>query len=706
MMLRFHALLLLLHAAAPDALEQARQQLRLQQPVPALATLRKAGLDAPRSGVGSGILAMAAWGAGEHALASRALELLRKDLPTAAQLPVEARLMQVCPLPCKVPVRSHADVLAAPMRVQARYLTGLLRVDKARAASFAQALLKDGSFLDEKLDRAARAEVLAAVYLALDSATEGLTVKAWEQMPMEPAVAFIVRPLVEKEMIARHGTASAAAHLEGWQAVNQNHEVVRLGTLLCKGNVVTDKGVCPALEKELGCRIAFSVGKAQRQVRKQEDGERTLQAVANGCPSLRERARFLQGRAAMAVKGAGPRAVETFQRLASEHPESSLADDGLLLAGELSARLDDETGARRLLERVVRDFPRSDMAPQAAWMLAWMDHQQGNIDGARTRMAALQRSTDEELALKARYWAARLDGDAGTPRLQSLIQDHPLSVEAALSRGRLQQRGADIPATSPVGNRAEVPLPANPSPPLSTGSALLAMGLEEDAAEYLRQALPLPGQDLAAASLLVAAGDATSASRHLRKARAQELRGIPSNATLWHLAYPTPFSDAMTEASAATGVPTTLLFALAREESAFDPRIRSLSGAVGLFQLLPATAVTEAMAQKIPLESEAALLNPTLNARLGAAYLQRTLRTGKDNAAVGLAGYNAGPGNARAWLGTAEEDLPLDAYLERIPITETRDYVHRVLQSAAVYCVLKDRRPLFLSTQARDATRF
>ncbi|MBI5495345.1 MAG: transglycosylase SLT domain-containing protein [Deltaproteobacteria bacterium] len=701
-------------AAAPalvDPVEKARSALAAGDPQKALAVLRDAGRAPPKDGhdPAAGITAIAAYRTGDGALALKALESIRRDArPDArAALAVEARILEACPTRCRVPVRSHADLLAAPIDVAARYVRGLTRGDPRAAAAIARAFLKADTPLLPADDKAARAELVGALWAALDAVhdqpgTAALSRVAWERFPLEPGLAWLTRTLTFAGMRTQHGDAAAVTHLEALSTANQNHEVVRVGSELCAGKVLADTGVCPALrERELACRTAFSVGKALRQVRRPEDGEHVLQAVAAQCPALAERARYLQARATMAIPGASARAVETWLRLAALHPTSTLADDALLLAGEVAWRAGNPDDARRYWERLLKDFPAGDMAGNAAWWLAWTDYEAGRTTAARARLEALAGSKEAMMSRRARYWLARLaEGPARFDALTSLVRDEPMSVEAALARGWLQDAGAPLPL------RPALPVPPLPrveptSPPaLHAGLALYAVGLDEDAASFLRLALADPTSEITAAHALVQAGDAPAASRHLRRSRARELSGAPrpDDATLWRAAYPRAHADALSGAAATAGVPGPLLLALAREESAFDPRARSPSGAVGLLQLLPATAVTEAMTLDIMLDNELALMDPALNARIGASYLARVIRICRGSVPVGLAGYNAGPGNARAWL-LKDPDVPLDLFLERIPVVETRDYVRRVLDTMAVYAAMEGA-PLVLPVRA------
>lgn len=93
----------------------------------------------------------------------------------------------------------------------------------------------------------------------------------------------------------------------------------------------------------------------------------------------------------------------------------------------------------------------------------------------------------------------------------------------------------------------------------------------------------------------------------------------------------------------------TLMLAMVRSESSFDANVNSKAGAVGLMQLMPATA--QMMATQIGLTnySDEQLLNPAVNLRLGAAYVKYLLDQYNNNTELMLASYNAGPNAAKLW---------------------------------------------------------
>jgi soluble lytic murein transglycosylase len=133
-----------------------------------------------------------------------------------------------------------------------------------------------------------------------------------------------------------------------------------------------------------------------------------------------------------------------------------------------------------------------------------------------------------------------------------------------------------------------------------------------------------------------------------------------------------------------TGLKPELLTAVVRQESGFNPCAVSRAGAMGLMQLMPSTAASEAALERVKGYRISLLTEPDLNVRLGTAHLARRLRDFGGNPALAVAAYNAGPEAVRRWLGQAP-GAELDDFVESIPVEQTREYTKRVLRSWAVY---------------------
>ena len=162
-----------------------------------------------------------------------------------------------------------------------------------------------------------------------------------------------------------------------------------------------------------------------------------------------------------------------------------------------------------------------------------------------------------------------------------------------------------------------------------------------------------------------------------RSVRREDFR--PDRRTLEAM-YPLAFPAEMDSAVTGTAVPPAIFRALVREESYFDPAISSWAGAVGLAQLMPATAGD--IARKLRLEAPD-LTDPLTNLRLGSRYF-RDLLNRFGTGVHALAGYNAGSSRVSRWK-KQHQGLPGVLFAEAIPFAETREYIRKVLVSAVHY---------------------
>lgn len=131
-----------------------------------------------------------------------------------------------------------------------------------------------------------------------------------------------------------------------------------------------------------------------------------------------------------------------------------------------------------------------------------------------------------------------------------------------------------------------------------------------------------------------------------------------------------------------------LVLGITRQESGFDPGVRSHADARGMMQLLPSTA--KLVARKIGVSYSLPMLyEPEYNMRLGSSYLGDQVDRFSGSYIMAAAAYNAGPGRPPQWVamcGDPRTDSvdPLD-FIECIPFSETRNYVMRVMENMTVY---------------------
>lgn len=132
-----------------------------------------------------------------------------------------------------------------------------------------------------------------------------------------------------------------------------------------------------------------------------------------------------------------------------------------------------------------------------------------------------------------------------------------------------------------------------------------------------------------------------------------------------------------------------LVYAIARAESAFNPNVISIAKAIGLMQVTPATGHTIARRLGIKFDSKRLLKDPSYNVQLGSAELADLVKVYDGNHVLAFVGYNAGRGRVKEWIARYGDprDPSVDVvdWVERIPFTETRIYVQRVMENLQVY---------------------
>lgn len=149
------------------------------------------------------------------------------------------------------------------------------------------------------------------------------------------------------------------------------------------------------------------------------------------------------------------------------------------------------------------------------------------------------------------------------------------------------------------------------------------------------------------------------------------------------LRYPTPYRERIEPAAKNEGLDPAWVYGLMRQESRFVSIARSGVGASGLMQLMPGTAKWVAGKMGKKNFNPADVNDLDTNISFGTFYLRYIWERLDDNQILATAGYNAGPGRARAWQ--SGQELNGVIYIETIPFNETRDYVKKVMANAIHY---------------------
>ncbi|WP_163781843.1 lytic transglycosylase domain-containing protein [Myxococcus vastator] len=510
--------------------------------------------------------------------------------------------------------------------------------------------------------------------------------------------------------------------------------------------------VLPHLElpDELACRAHLTYGRALRKERKHRRAIDVLAPMVAGCTASEQRpqALYILGYSQSVVDPKA--AITTYATLARDYPEHGYADDALFFEAWILQRLGDDDTALARYEEAARRYPAGNFASESLFRAFWLHSRKANAPAALAALTAVENlpeaaRTDEAL-WRSRYWRARMQesgasADAALDAYAHIAAERPAAWYGMLARSRLallspervarlypkpvppeslegtggSGRG-DAPtdeAMAEVGESEEIwPLPPGAlakDARFNAGVELMRLGLPGAVEEFLAvdaRALPeAPARLLY--QTLKRTGRHRAARQVARTSLKQEVHGPLSTASrpIWEATWPLAYRTAIARYARAHRVDPDLLQGLIREESRFNARARSATGALGLAQLMPATARQVADSLDMPMPGESALLQPHTNIRLGAAYLGQLLKHFGGNVAYAVAAYNAGPRAVERWRHALPE-AELDEWVEHIGFEETRGYVKKVLGSYSAYKLLYADQPALLrDLRLSDASR-
>ncbi len=354
--------------------------------------------------------------------------------------------------------------------------------------------------------------------------------------------------------------------------------------------------------------------------------------------------------------------------------------------------------------------PASQRA-EAQWREGWVFYRTGRYTEAIDVWQRLQR--DSEFEPQALYWKARSYGHLGSPLARDsylqLCEQYPYTYYCQLARERADLPALPaLPATDAlIASPAESAMPEVPAVPRGTRTALeqesgyrravelKQLGLDQDAARELTALTDRYSRDPEALMTLSMMLNEAGAYHHaLRLARTRfreklERTGGAVMPGLWNVAYPTGLLPTI-EAQGRNGMDPFLVAAIIREESQYDRRAVSRVGAIGLMQVMPATASAVAQRHQLPAVGRDDLFDQETNIRIGARYVGQLLEQFSGNIVYTIAAYNAGPVVVGNWV-AEHQGRSQDEFVELIPFQETRQYVKRVLRSYKEYLRLAGR---------------
>jgi soluble lytic murein transglycosylase-like protein len=323
-----------------------------------------------------------------------------------------------------------------------------------------------------------------------------------------------------------------------------------------------------------------------------------------------------------------------------------------------------------------------DSVPGADWLAGLAAWRLGDFASSAKHFEelAISRTASTWEVSAGAFWAARANLKARHPeRVNGLLSMAARNTRTFYGLLAARQLGMDVvfnwsmPRTSHDRQRVAR------LPGVRRALALSAAGQDGLAGQEIRQLYLHAGDDVAAqllalASRLNAPAAAMQLGQHWQTSRGRNFDGA---------LYPVP----KWEPNGGFTVDRALVFAFMRQESAFDTKAKSRSGAAGLMQLMPVTASAIGQDSTLLASNSERLYTPEFNIDLGQRYLQKLLEADgiRGNLLLLAASYNAGPSAVRRWLANIRHDRDPLLFLESIPSHETRYFVERIAANFWIY---------------------
>lgn len=310
------------------------------------------------------------------------------------------------------------------------------------------------------------------------------------------------------------------------------------------------------------------------------------------------------------------------------------------------------------------------------------------LDDPRTAMAhfaAIDEGSANPIALsRAHYWrgrAAEAMGATADARMSyKAAARYSTAYYGQLARARLGLEGIELRAPSPVLAAADT---AAADERVRAAEMLYGIG-ERDVVLYYAEDFAKESTDVAA---LEALGELAHRRNDARVMLEIGKSALARGLALDHYAFPT--IGIPEHKQVAPAIETSVIYSVARTESSFDQRDKSSAHAVGLMQVTPEAGRDTAKRFGLIYDWDRMVSDPVYNTQMGAAELSALLSEYRGNQIMTFAGYNAGRGRVREWVQARGDPRdpkvdPVD-WVERIPLSETRNYVQRVMENVQVY---------------------
>ena len=283
---------------------------------------------------------------------------------------------------------------------------------------------------------------------------------------------------------------------------------------------------------------------------------------------------------------------------------------------------------------------------------------------------------------RAGYWQGRAAEAAGRRQEASAFYQaasrYPTAYYGQLARARLGLGDFTLARTSAADHRGAARLEV-----VRAAELLYAAGARDLLVPFMAD-IPDKTHDLGA---LVQLAELAQRNNDARAVLLVGKTGLGRGFPLDHYAFPTSGLPRYNPIGAE--VEPAIVYSIARQESAFNPKVVSSANALGLMQVTPAAGRYIAKKHKVVYDQKRLLHDTVYNVQFGAAEIGDVIERYRGSYILAFAAYNAGSGRVKEWLerygDPREPGVDAIDWVERIPFSETRNYVQRVMENLQVY---------------------
>lgn len=416
------------------------------------------------------------------------------------------------------------------------------------------------------------------------------------------------------------------------------------------------------------------------------------QALVQAFPEEEESGLALLRLAELAETSA--QAIPFLDRAIEQFPEQ--AAEALKAKADAFLQLNSPDTALIIQQQVLTEYSNSEAAAELRWQQVEQHVRADNLQSAwEWAWQLVEENPDHENAPRAGFWVGKWASQLEKPddarqAFEYVLAEYPESYYAWRSATFL---GWDVGNFGTV--RDKLPDVAKPGtqPDVLAGSNTLRelhrLGQSRDAwslwqVEFTNRVEPTVAEQYTDGLMRLGVNDnldgifmLASLDFRDRPEEMEEVAQLQQQAGYWQALYPFPYAESIEQWSQQRQLNPMLVMALIRQESRFEPKIRSVVGATGLMQVMPETADWVANQISLPQYN---LEDPNDNINLGTWYLDYTHREYANNSLFAVASYNAGPGSVADWIGRFDYSDP-DQFIEQIPFNETKGYVKAVFEN-------------------------